>query len=44
VRDEQVVEEGRHVVEDGLGVEEQLREEAEVLCIELMLLAVNFVQ
>jgi hypothetical protein len=44
VRDEQVVEESRHVVEDGLGVEEQLREEAEVLCIELVLFAINLVQ
>jgi hypothetical protein len=43
VRDEQVVEEGRDIVEDGFGVEEQLREEAEVLSVELVLLAIDFV-
>lgn len=33
--DQQVVQEGRHVVEDGFCVEEQLREEGEVLRVEL---------
>jgi hypothetical protein len=44
VRDEQVVEEGRDVVEDGFGVEEELCEEAQVLGIQLVLFPVNLVQ
>jgi hypothetical protein len=44
VRDEQVVEEGCDVVEDGFGVEEELCEEAQVLRIQLVLFPVNLVQ
>jgi hypothetical protein len=42
VGDEKVVEEGGHIVEDGFGVEKEFGEEGEVLAVELMLLAVDF--
>lgn len=44
MRDEEVVEECGYVVEDRLCIEEELGEEGEVLRVELMLFAVNFVE
>ena len=42
--DEEVVQKSRDIVEDGFGIEEKLGEEREVLRVELVLFAVNFVE
>lgn len=44
VRDEEVVEEGCHIVEDGLRVEKELCEQTQILRVELVLLAVDLVE
>lgn len=42
--DEEVVQKGCDIVEDGFGIEEKLGEEREVLRVELVLFAVNLVE
>ena len=42
--DEDVVQKGCDIVEDGFGIEEKLGEEREVLRVELVLFAVNLVE
>lgn len=44
VRDEEVIEEGCDVVEDGFCVEEELGEETEILRVEFVLFAVDLVE
>lgn len=44
MRDEQIVEEGCDIVEYRFRVEEELGEETKILCVELVLLAVDFIE
>lgn len=44
VRDKKVVKEGRNIVEDGFRVKEEFGEKAQILRVELVLLAVNLVK